>query len=248
MDAVEFERDLGPWIDGELPAERAARMQAAVDASTELARRAEFERRFHARVTKAMASDADVAAVAAMIARALPDEAPAGRVRRIPSAAWRAAAAVIVVAVTGMWWFCVPPFECPYMEALEAASRDAAATPGATADAMAARFRLPAEIDGAVAAPPAAAARLRLLVRSLSGVRLDYVRPDGAAAFHVVACDSPEVHPSIRRRVERDGATWWTCDVGLGRAWAFQGSAPREANWNQRALEVDKSKKLPVVR
>jgi biotin synthase len=33
-----------------------------------------------------------------------------------------------------------------------------------------------------------------------------------------------------------------------GRPWAFQGSAPCEANWNQRALEVDKSKKLPVVR
>jgi biotin synthase len=34
-----------------------------------------------------------------------------------------------------------------------------------------------------------------------------------------------------------------------GRPWAFQGEAPREANWNQRALEGDaRPTKLPVVR
>src|SRR5512133_1635259 len=33
-----------------------------------------------------------------------------------------------------------------------------------------------------------------------------------------------------------------------GRPWAFHGEAPREANWNQRALEGDARGKLPVVR
>jgi len=34
-----------------------------------------------------------------------------------------------------------------------------------------------------------------------------------------------------------------------GRAWAFHGAAPREANWNQRALEGERqTPKLPVVR
>jgi hypothetical protein len=222
MDAGEFERDLGPWIDGELPADRAADMQAAADASPDLARRAAFERRFHARVRKSMSSDADAAVVAGMIERARAAEAPAGRLRALPRATWRAAAAVLVVAVTGMWWFCVPPFECAYMQALDAASHDVAAAPGAEADAMAKRFGLPGELDGAKAAPPAAATRLDVVFHHLPGVRLDYVRPDGASAFHVVACDSPTLHPSIRRRVERDGARWWTCDVGEDCTWAFQ--------------------------
>jgi hypothetical protein len=222
MDASEFERDLGPWIDGELPADQAARMQAAADASPDLARRAALERRFHERIQTAMSSDADASKVAAMIERARARAAPTGRLRALPRSAWRAVAAVLVVAVAGMWWFCVPPFECSYMQALEAASHDAAAAPGAEADAMAERFRLPAKLDGAVAARPAAATRLDVFVRHLSGVRLDYVRPDGAAAFHVVACDSPDFHPSIRRRVERDGARWWTCDVGENCTWAFQ--------------------------
>jgi hypothetical protein len=208
MDAREFERDLGPWIDGELPADRAARMQSAADASPDLARRAAFERRFHARVKTAMATDADASVVAAMIDRARAVEAPAGRLRRMPRSAWRAVAAVLVVGVTGMWWFCVPPFECMYMQALEAASHDSAAAPGAEADAMATRLRLPATLDG--------------VFHHLAGVRLDYVRPDGATAFHVVACDSPDLHPSIRRRVEREGAQWWTCDVGDDCTWAFQ--------------------------
>jgi len=223
MDTGEFERDLGPWIDGELPAERAARMQSVVDASPELARRAAFERRFLARVTKAMASDADAAVVAAMIARARGEEAPAGRLRRIPRAAWRAAAAVLVVAVTGMWWFCVPPFECPYMQALEAASHDSSATPGAEADALAKRFDLPAQIDGAVVAPPPAATTLDVHGRKLAGVRLEYVGADGATTLHVVACESRQLHPSIRRRVSSDGIReWWTRVHAGERTWAFQ--------------------------
>jgi len=225
MRAAEFERDLEAWIDGELPPERAAAMRAAADASPDLARRAASERRFHERVKKAMASDAaiDDAAIRAMLAKARGENRAAGRLFRVPRGAWRALAAGVVVAVAGMWWFCVPPFECAYMQALEAATHDAAAAkPGADADALAMKFRLPAAIDGAVAARPAAATRLDVFIRHLDGVRLDYVKPDAVTAFHVVACDSPGFHPSIRRRLDRDGVRWWTCDLDGNCTWAFQ--------------------------
>jgi len=223
MRAAEFERDLEAWIDGELPPERAAAMRAAADASPDLARRAASERRFHERVKKAMASDAaiDDAAIRAMLAKARGENRAAGRLFRVPRGAWRALAAGVVVAVAGMWWFCVPPFECTYMQALELASHDGTAKPGADADALAAELKLPAAIDGAVAAPPAAATRIQVFVRRLDGVRLDYVKPD-ATSFHVVACRSVGFHPSIRRRVEKDGATWWTCDLAGDCTWAFQ--------------------------
>lgn len=225
MDAAEFERDLDAWLAGELPSERATQMQSAADSSPEVAARVAEERAFDARVKRALMSDAadDTARVRAMFARARAANERAGRVLRLPRGAIRAAAAVLLAVVGGLWWFCVPPFECMYMEALELSSRDPKAVPGATADALAKRYALPSEIDGAKAADPVAATKLDFAFWHLAGVRLDYVRGDGAA-FHVAACDSPGVRPSVRRRVDRDGLRWWRSDFSGACTWAFEKS------------------------
>jgi hypothetical protein len=222
MDAHDFERELGAWIDGELPAERAARMQSAVDASPELARRAEFERRLHARLKRAMTSDADAAVVATMLERARASAPPAGGLRRRPWATWRAVAAAIVIGFVGAWWFCVPPFECAYLQAITAAAQDSAAAPGADADATAARLRLPSAIGDTVASPTAAATQFVVGGRHISVVRLAYVHANGAVAFHVLACESPNFHPSIRRHLVRDDKGWWNADIHENCTWAFQ--------------------------
>jgi hypothetical protein len=54
-----------------------------------------------------MASDADAAVVATMIARVR------ARGARGPVAARRGGGATVLV-VAGLWWFCVPPFEYAY--------------------------------------------------------------------------------------------------------------------------------------
>jgi hypothetical protein len=226
----DFDRDLGAWLDGELPAERSAEIAAAVESSPDLARRVELERAFGRRVRRALVADAgDARVVRRMLDRARATKRPAGRLFGLPRVAVRAVAASILVAWVGLWWLCVPPFECSYLQALERSSRDASATPGPSADADARRLGLPDEIDGAKAAPPAVTTQLdfhawhRRMTWSIPGVRLDYVRPD-ATAFHVVACDSADVRPSMRRRVHRDGLTWWRADTAGACEWVFDRS------------------------
>jgi hypothetical protein len=55
-------------------------------------------------------------------------------------------------------------------------------------------------------------------------VRLCYCRADHTE-FEVVACDSPGVRPSLRRRVRIDGASWWIVDAGASRVVAFESQA-----------------------
>jgi hypothetical protein len=219
MDGAEFERDLHAWLDGELPPERAARMQAAADASPELAKRVAMERVFHVRVKHALQSDAGSAEVVReMAARARAARAPAP-ILGLPRWALRSAAAASIV-FAAMWWFCVPPFECTYLQALEAASHDPNAVPGPEADAFAREYGLPACIGGAKAAAPVAATSIDFWFWHLKGVRQDYVCGSGAA-YQVVVCDSPRIFPSVRRRVERDGETWWIADIAGRRVVAF---------------------------
>jgi hypothetical protein len=222
MDAAEFERDLHAWLDGELPAERAARMQAAADASPELAQRVAMERVFHVRVKRALVSDpGSVEIVREMAARARAVRAPAGRLLGVPIVAAKAAAAALVVATAGMWWFCIPPFECAYMQALEAASHDPNAVPGPEADEFAREYRMPREVAGAFPAPPVASTKADFWFWHVKGIRQDYVRA-GGQAFQVVVFESPGIKPSERRRHDRDGQSWWIADVAGRRVVAFE--------------------------
>ena len=221
MSASEFDRDLEAWLDGELPPACAAAMQAAVDASPELAERAALEREFDQRMRRALASDAgSVETVRGMLAKARTQSVPAGRMLRLPRGAMKIAAGLLIAVTGGMWWLCIPPFECAFMQALEVAAEDRAAVPGAAADEALARSGLPAEVDGALAAHPAAIATLDFWFWHLTGVRLDYVRPDGSV-FHTVLCEKSDVHPSIRRSVERDGEEWWMGEMGGSHVVAF---------------------------
>jgi hypothetical protein len=221
MDARDFARDLHAWLDGELPPEHAARMQAAADASPDLTQRVAMERALAGRVQRALMSDpGSVETVRAMVARARAPRAPSGRILGLPRGALRIAASFLVVAVTGMWWFCIPPFECSYMQALEAASHDPNAVPGTAADDFVNEYKMPREIDGAVITAPAATVHLDFWAWHLVGARLDYVRAD-ASAVRVVICDSEKIKPSIRREVERDGMKWWIADIAGRRVVAF---------------------------
>ncbi len=218
MDARDFDRDLHAWLDGELAPDAAARMQAAADASPEFAERVELARQFDRRMRRALVSDPAAAeTVRAMLARARSQ--PEGRLLRLPRGAMKIAAALLLAVTAGMWWTCIPPFECAYLEALESASHDAAAVPGGPE--LATKFDLPDVLGDALPAKPPAATTLDFYVWHLTGVRLDYVRPDGSA-FHVTACDSQNIRPSFRRAVEREGQTWWIADVAGGRIVAFE--------------------------
>src|SRR5206468_10795688 len=63
----ELELDLMAYVDGQLPPERVARIEAAINASPELKARVAAERALDARMRRALASDAgDVSAVRRM--------------------------------------------------------------------------------------------------------------------------------------------------------------------------------------
>ena len=156
-----------------------------------------------------------------MVARARAAAPPGGRLLGLPIGPLRVAAALFLAVTLGMWWLCVPPFECSYMQALEAAARDHGAVPGQKAEAFAKRYGLPHEIRGSIEAQPVAATKLDFWFWHLEGVRLDYVAADGSVV-QVVACDSPEVHPSIRRRVSRDGMDWWILETAGRTVVAFE--------------------------
>lgn len=215
------DRDFQAWLDGQLDAAAAARVEAEVAASPDLAERARLERSFDARLRRALVADpASADAVRAMAARARTGSRPRARLLRFPSLAVSAAAALLV-ALTGMWFLCIPPFECAYMLALESASHDAAALPGPNAEERARSLGLPASAGEALAAAPAAATDLDFWFWNFPGVRMDYVC-GGGKCYRVAACESEGLRPSFRHEEERDGASWWIADVEGSRVVAFE--------------------------
>jgi hypothetical protein len=222
MTESDFELELRAWMDGELPPDRTARVESRIRSSAELMARVTAERAFDARVRRTLLADAAAAPdfVRAVVATARAETRPAGRLVQLRWGALRAVAAVLVFAMGGMWWFCIPPFECAYMQALEAASEDPKATPCDEASAFWKRCGMPERTAGLVAAEPAARTQLDVHGLRLDGVRQDYVRDD-LSALRVVICASKDVRPSIRRKVERDGLTWWIADIGSRRVVAF---------------------------
>ena len=220
MDPRDFDRDLEPWLDGELPPDAAARMQAAADASPELTERVALHRALDARVRRALlAETAAVATVRAMAARAR-GAAPALRRPWILRRYVFAAAATVLVGVTLMWWLCIGPFECRYLMAFERASDDASAAQAPAADALVRRSGLPDRVGDALLATPAVHVPMDVFVFHFDAVRVDYVRPDGSS-FRVSVSESEGKRPSRSKTVERDGRKWWTTDHGGRRMVAF---------------------------
>jgi hypothetical protein len=220
MDPRDFDRDLETWLDGELPPDAAARMQAAADSTPELAERAALHRALEARIRGALlAEPAAVATVRAMTARAR-GAAPALRRPWILRRHVLAAAATVLVAVTLMWWLCIGPFECRYLMAFERASNDASAMQAPAADDLVRRSGLPERVGDAIAATPAVRVPMDVFVFHFDAVRTDYVRPDGSS-FRVAVSESAGKRPSRSKTVERDGRKWWTTDHGGRRMVAF---------------------------
>lgn len=221
MDPADFERDLDAWIDDELPAESAARMQAAADASAELAERAALRRSLEERVRGALSAEPSaVATVREMAARARGAGAP---VLRRPWYARRPltiAASLLIVVGGFMWAFCIGPFECRFLMALERAADDPAALPGPAADELMHRSGLPLRVGDALAAEPVVALAIEFANVSTRGLRVDYVRPDGSS-FRVTASECPSHRPSASRGVERDGRKWWMSEYDGHRLVAF---------------------------
>ena len=220
MDPSDFDRDLQPWLDGELPPEAAARMQAAADACPELTERVALHRALDGRIRGALASEpAAVATVRAMAARAR------GRTPSIARRPWyfrpvAAAAAVLIVTGVVLWTFCIGPFECRYLIALEKAADDVAAVPGPAADELLRRSGLPDHVGDAVRAEPAVALPVDFIDLHTPGLRVIYVRPD-RSSFCVTLSECATRRPSANRRTSWGGKQWWMTDYDDHRLVAF---------------------------
>lgn len=217
----EFERDLHAWIDGELPDDAAARMQAAADASPELAERVELQRAFDARMRAALSADPSAAAaVRAMAVRASGRNAPPVRGSWSVTRIAMVAASLLIVSGVLLWTFCIGPFECRFLVALENAADDPAAVPGPAADELMRRSGLPLRVGDALAAEPVVALAIDFAEHRTKGLRVDYVRQD-SSAFRVTASECPSKRPSASRVVEWEGRKWWMSEYDGHRLVAF---------------------------
>ncbi len=112
-----------------------------------------------------------------------------------------------------MWSLCIPPFECAYLQAMEAAATTAdgaALPPSGERDGLLNRVLPPIElleysqtgVGDLVNVGYRAGAR---------AVRARYER-GGGEGFTVIWSDLIGSSPSFRRHVERDGLDWWIAE------------------------------------
>lgn len=208
MDHAEFERRLFPWIDGELPAAESAEMDAFCRAHPEAHARAERERAFEARVGKALLAGIDGREV---VAKALASTRPAGKVVRFPR--WASAAAAAVVATVGLAWFnCVPPFECPFVSAIESAADSPATAAAEKADPCPAVFeRLRA--SGATIGDEAP---VTLEIGGFAQLAVDglrrKVKAHGVGEVSVISFACCDDVPSCRNKRQVGAETWWVAE------------------------------------
>ncbi len=228
MTCHEYEQMLLPWVDGSLDQAAADAMQAHEAACPACRGRGEAERRFEERIGSALTAvlpERDPADVVRR-ARSAPGAArPARRLRSARLMAGLAAAAVMLVAVA--WYTCIPPFECPYLQAVEAA----ATTPGTVADggpeldALAARVHPPDAILGLRRTGAVERTRVDLMGHAVPALRAHYTGADGEVI--VVWSDAMGRTPSFRRRTTRDGRTWWVAYERDCNLVAFQSASSR---------------------
>ena len=193
--------------------------------------RADLERQFDDRVALALARSGGHRELEALLARPPGGERAVERGRtpqRLQIWAPRVAAAAVLVALgTALAWFaCIPPFECPYLSAIESVARpeadpaEAAARAGSTgprehappdapalAAALSARVHPPQRLDGL---PLLGELRPVVVLHDedrIPGVRADY--GDRTHTVEVLWTDAGGMRPSDRRRTKVDGNTWW---------------------------------------
>lgn len=217
MDESEFLIRLPAWAEGSLDDATAERMAAYVDANPSAARLAEEHDGFDRRVRDALLAGVDGGAV---VERFLA-EARSGADRTARKAPPRmlfavrtvvAVAAALLIAFSLGWFYCIGPFECPYLEALEQARRAepiAAVVPGVAgrpAPTSATETEPPTVVPVAYRAP-------RRALRSRYDV-------DGRDVT-VLWCETADIRPSFRRRVALLGKDWWIAEENGDRMVAF---------------------------
>ncbi len=212
-----FARSLLAHLDGELRGAEAEAARAHEAACPPCGARAAAEREFEERVSAALlgASDGAADVVARGVGRA---RAPVTRLPGGSAVAWfrrpalrraAAVAAVALVAVQAAWFFCIPPFECSYLQAVEETAEGLPPAPAlATPSAAPCIERLcPAEALGPYRLQRAERTKVVVYGWPIDAKRAEYTGPDGPLT--VIWCDGEVGEPSFRRRVERGGRTWW---------------------------------------
>ncbi len=223
MDCRGFQNQILAWIDGELTGDAASAAATHESACADCTERALAERAFEERLGTAMLSDVGSVSLATALMAArerVEAEQPAsGRLlmlRRAVAAMAVAAAALIVVGNV-MWFLCIPPFECAYLAAMEAAATDAPLAPLSDAPAncaLLARVTPPAALGGFARVDDGDFMHVDYRTGS-DAVRARY--GDDDLAFTAIWSDLVGASPSFRRKVERDGLTWWVTEID-GRA------------------------------
>ncbi len=229
MNCDDFRERLFTFVDGELGAEEASAVEH-VAMCADCGGRVAFERALERRIGAALLADAPGAGaavvskaadgpsgpdIAELLRRARPGVADvAGGTAASGGARGRlvtlrravAVAAGLLLAVQAAWFFCIPPFECSLLQAVERGAA-AGATPGGTPRSeRLVRLEPPDELDGYARVGAA-----ELVFVGSAGV--DYaVRARYASAgedITVLWCDPVDHRPSFRRRTERGGSEWW---------------------------------------
>jgi len=221
MDERTFERKLFAWIDGELPRAEAVEMELWCLTRPEARARVDAERAADARIRAALLADpAARESVEKALAASRPVATAAtprtGRVLRLPRWLPVSAAAAVLVAF-GMWFACVPPFECGVVLAIEKAAEVAEAAECTDGEGcpLTARMRAAAGSLGAEMGNPA-----RVPVECCPGCTgtAYKFRWKGADLMCVwspcLACD-----PSFRRSRDLGGTHGWAAN-GNGKSFA----------------------------
>jgi hypothetical protein len=236
MNCDDFREHLFPFVDGELSGPQAGLAAAHVGECSDCADRAEFERRLESRMHSALMTDANAFDAAAVVAAArgrVADEvvveakaveavaveavagdasasgAGRGRLLRFRGArGLLAVAATLLLAVQTAWFFCIPPFECSYLQAVERATREVGTPlrPGVVAPPIASRVAVAPALLGFDLEGEASLVEVGYRPGE-QGVRARYSR--AGESFDVVWSNPGGVTPSFRRRYEIDGRTWW---------------------------------------
>jgi anti-sigma factor RsiW len=225
MDCALFRSVLHAWMDGELRREEEASASEHLSSCEDCLARAEAEKALEGRVRTAMEERVDPARVREMLRWARTDASnglppvsgppvhPVG-VLLLPRL-WGSMAASVAALLGVAWLFCVPPFECPYLQAVEEAATAAApaAVPGAPApDAVARRIRPPETLAGRPRKGEAERVPVVLLGNPIESVRARYDFQE--AEVLVVWSDAMGGTPSFRRRATRDDQEWWIAHEG----------------------------------
>lgn len=201
LDARAFDERLHAWLDGELSPDAERAMESWCETHPEAKDLAERERAFDARIRGALlAGNGGRETVATALRRTRP-ATPLFARRGI------AAAASVLVAVTGFLWFnCVPPFECSYVGAMESA----ATLPAVRSEPLAAdRMSAALGVVGTVSA-------------TFDLVNVKHCCGEESARWSLALADGTRVavvegrcshtDPSFRRLRESDGWSCWVAE------------------------------------